>query len=99
MDGIRGSTLKRAWVAWPGLVAAPHVLFWASWPTSLTYCALEGSRDKILTPEKFQVNLSSGRFSEHQNTQNRLFWSKFGQNSASKWVFLVKVWSTMLCMF
>jgi hypothetical protein len=47
MDGIGGSTLKRAWVAWPGLVAVPPVLFWASWSTSLTSCDPYGSRDKI----------------------------------------------------
>jgi hypothetical protein len=31
------------------------------------------SRDKILTPKKSQVNLSSGRFLKHKNTQKRVF--------------------------
>jgi hypothetical protein len=39
----------------------------------LTSCAPEGSHDKILTPKKSQVNLSSGRFLKCQNTQNRDF--------------------------
>jgi hypothetical protein len=68
MDGIGGSSLKRAWVARPGLVAAPPMLLWASWTTSLTSCAPDGYRDKILTPRKSQINLSSGRFLKHQNT-------------------------------
>jgi hypothetical protein len=43
------------------------------WPSSLTSCATEGSRDKILTPEKSQVNLSSGRFLKCKKTQNMVF--------------------------
>jgi hypothetical protein len=58
-------------VDWPE--AVPTVLVWASWPTSLTSCAPEGSHDKILTLEKSQVKLSSGRFLKCQNTQNRVF--------------------------
>jgi hypothetical protein len=44
-----------------------------TWPYSLTSCDPKGSRDKILMPEKSQVNLSSGRFLNCQNTQNRVF--------------------------
>jgi hypothetical protein len=73
MGDIRASRLKRAWVVRPGLGPMPPGLVWPSWPTSLTYCALEGSRDKILTPKKSHVNLSSGRFLKCQNTQNRVF--------------------------
>jgi hypothetical protein len=51
----------------------PPVLVWPLWPPSLTYYAPEHSLDKILTPEKSQVNLSSGRFLKRQNTQNRVF--------------------------
>jgi hypothetical protein len=57
-------------VARPGPM--PLGLVWPSWPPSLTYCALEGSRDKILTHKKSQVNLSLGRFLKRQNTQNRV---------------------------
>jgi hypothetical protein len=49
MDDIGGTIAKRAWVARSGLVAVPPVLFWASWPSSLTYCSPDASRDKILT--------------------------------------------------
>jgi hypothetical protein len=52
MDIIGASRPKWAWVAWSGLVATPPVLVWPSWPTSLTSCTPEGSRDKILTPKK-----------------------------------------------
>jgi hypothetical protein len=51
---------------------APPVPVWASWPPSLNSCALEGSHDKILTSEKSQAKLSSGRFLYRQNTQNRV---------------------------
>jgi hypothetical protein len=36
---------------------------------SLTSSSPNGSRDKILMPKKSQVNLSSGRFLKHKNTQ------------------------------
>jgi hypothetical protein len=42
-------------------------------PISLTSSSLGGSRDKILTPRKSLVNLSSGRFLKRKNTQNRGF--------------------------
>jgi hypothetical protein len=70
-DGIRDTTAKRDRVAWPGQGDAPPVLFWASWPPSLTSCASNAFRDKMLTLEKSQVNLSSGRSLKFQNTQNR----------------------------
>jgi hypothetical protein len=73
MDDIGGSSLKRDMVVQPGLGPVPPMFIWTSWPPSLTSCALEGSRDKILTPKKSQVNLSSGRFLKHKNTQNRVF--------------------------
>jgi hypothetical protein len=41
----------------------------------LTSRAPESSLDKILMPEKSQVNLSSGRFLKCKNTQNRVFLS------------------------
>jgi hypothetical protein len=65
---IGGSRAKRAWVARSGLVTVPPVLFWASWPTSLTSSSLGASHDKILTPKKSQVNLSSERSLKRQNT-------------------------------
>jgi hypothetical protein len=58
MDDIRALSLKRAWVARLGLGATPPGLVWTLWPTSLTSYTLEGSHDKILMPEKSQVNLS-----------------------------------------
>jgi hypothetical protein len=57
----------------PGQGPAPPGLVWPSWPILSTSCAPKGSRDKILTPKKSQVNLSSGRFLKHKNTQNRVF--------------------------
>jgi hypothetical protein len=42
---------------------------------SLTSWSPGVSHDKILTLQKFQVNLSSGRFLELKNTQNRVFLS------------------------
>jgi hypothetical protein len=39
----------------------------------VTSSSSSGSRDKLLTPEKFQVNLSPGRFLKHKNTQTRVF--------------------------
>jgi hypothetical protein len=62
-------------VARSGLVTAPPALFWASWPTLLTSSSRRASRDKILMPEKSQVNLSLGRFLKYQNTQNLVFLS------------------------
>jgi hypothetical protein len=73
MDRIGGSRPKWSQVARPGLGHAPPCLFWSLWPPSLTSRAPEGSRDKVLTPKKSQVNLSSGRFLKCQNTQNRVF--------------------------
>jgi hypothetical protein len=54
---------------------APLVPVWDSWPTSFTSCVLEGSHDKIFTPKKSQVKLSSGRFLKRQNTQYSVFLS------------------------
>jgi hypothetical protein len=73
MDDIGALRLKRDWVARPGLGPMPPGLVWPSWPTLLTSCTREGSCDKILTPEKSQVNLSLGRFLKYKNTQNRVF--------------------------
>jgi hypothetical protein len=53
-------------MAWPG--ARSTCAHLPSWPTLLTSCLLDGSRDKIFTPEKSQVNLSSGRFLKRKNT-------------------------------
>jgi hypothetical protein len=39
----------------------------------LASSAPDASHDKILTPEKSQVNLSSERFLKRKNTQNRVF--------------------------
>jgi hypothetical protein len=63
-------------VAWSGLVTMTTVLFWASWPPSLTSCAPDASCDKILMLEKSQANLSSRRSPKRQNTQNRVFLSR-----------------------
>jgi hypothetical protein len=57
--------------AWPRAHATSAR--WSSWPTSLTSCSLKGSHDKILMPEKSQINLSLGRFLKRQNTQNNVF--------------------------
>jgi hypothetical protein len=65
----RGPFLSMGGVTLPG--PAPHVLVWPLWPPSLTSCTLEGSHDKILTPEKSQVNLSLERFLKRKSTQNR----------------------------
>jgi hypothetical protein len=73
MDGIGASRLKLDMVARLGPGLAPPMLKWTLWPPSLTSCSPKGSCDKILTPEKSQVNLSSGRFLKHQITQNRVF--------------------------
>jgi hypothetical protein len=73
MDGIEGLRPKRSKVARPSLGPAPPGLFWPSWPPSLTSCAPEGSRYKILMLEKSQFNLSLGRFLKRKNTQNRVF--------------------------
>jgi hypothetical protein len=47
------------------------------WPDDRTTCALFGLVAHLvdLTPEKSWINLSSGRFSKCQNTQNRVFLS------------------------
>jgi hypothetical protein len=71
MDGIRAPWPKRAWVAWPGQGPVAPVLVWPLGPISLNSSSPDGSRDKILTPKKFQVNLSSGRFLKRKNTQNK----------------------------
>jgi hypothetical protein len=73
MDDIGGSRPKRGWVAQPGLGPTLPGLVRPPWPPSLTSCAPEGSRDKILTPKKSENNLSSGRFLKHKNTQNKVF--------------------------
>jgi hypothetical protein len=41
----------------------------------LTPCAPRVSHDKILTPNKSQINLSWGRLLKHENTQNGVFLS------------------------
>jgi hypothetical protein len=41
----------------------------------LTPSSPDASCNKILTPEKSQVNMSSGRSLKRQNTQNRVFLS------------------------
>jgi hypothetical protein len=68
-----GDQTRLGGMAW--LWHVPLVPIWASWPLSLTCCAPDASHDKILTLKKSQVNLSSGRFLKHQNTQNRVFLS------------------------
>jgi hypothetical protein len=73
MDDSGGSKPKWSWVAQLGLGPAPPVLVWPSWPPSLTSCAPEGSRNKILMLKKSQVSLNSVRFLKHKNTQNRVF--------------------------
>jgi hypothetical protein len=57
------------------------------WPSDRATCALLGlvatsltsspsaSRDKILTPKKSHINLSSGRSLKYQNMQNMVFLS------------------------
>jgi hypothetical protein len=60
-DTIGGPRTKREWVALHGQGPALLVLVWASWPPSLTSCAPDASRDKILMPKKSQVNLIPGR--------------------------------------
>jgi hypothetical protein len=71
MDGSGSSRPKRAWVARQGPV--PHVLIWPLGLISLTSSPPGASRGKILTPEKYQVNLSLGRSLKRKNTQNRVF--------------------------
>jgi hypothetical protein len=61
MDGSRGSSRQQALVARLGLVAAPPMLVWPLVLISLTTSSLGVSRDKILTLQKSQVNLSPGR--------------------------------------
>jgi hypothetical protein len=51
----------------------PPVLVWPLGPISLTSSSPGGSHDKILMPEKSQVNLSLERFLKRKNTQNRVF--------------------------
>jgi hypothetical protein len=72
MDDIGAPRPKQAWVAWPGHGPMPPMLVWPLGPISLTSSSLGGSRDKILTPEKSQVKLSSGRFLKHKQ-ENRVF--------------------------
>jgi hypothetical protein len=62
MDDIGAPRLKRAWVAWPGQGLVPPGLIWHLGPILLTSSSLGASHGKILTSEKFQVNLSTGRF-------------------------------------
>jgi hypothetical protein len=73
IDGVRGSRPKRAWVAWPGRGPMPPVLVWPMGLVSLTSSPPGASRDKILTLQKSQVNLSWGRFLKLKNTQNKVF--------------------------
>jgi hypothetical protein len=90
MDDIRGSSLNRAWVARSGLGPTPPLLFWASWPPSLTSCALEDSRDKILTPKKFQVNLSLKRFLKCKKyTKHGFPVLSYNQNKGDRWKILI----------
>jgi hypothetical protein len=56
MDVIGAPRPKRAWVARPGQGPMPPVLVRPLGPISLTSFAPDGSRDKILAPEKSQVN-------------------------------------------
>jgi hypothetical protein len=49
------------------------VLVWPLGLASLTYSPRGASHDRILTLQKSQVNLSSGRFLKLKNTQNRVF--------------------------
>jgi hypothetical protein len=65
-----GSTrAKRARVARPDLGPMPHVFVWALVAPSRTSSSHTASHVKILMSEKAWVNLSSGRFLKHQNTQ------------------------------
>jgi hypothetical protein len=53
----------------------------------LTSFASGASRDKILTPEKSQVKLSSGMSLKHQNTQKKGFpvLQSYNQNKGDRW--------------
>jgi hypothetical protein len=62
MDDIGDPGPKRAWVARLGQGSVPPMLVWPMGPISLTSSSPCGSRDKILKPDKSQINLSSGRF-------------------------------------
>ena len=64
---------ERAWVACPGRLGAPLVLFWASEPVSWGPSAPDASRDEISTLEKSQLNLTSFSPLKDKNTQNREF--------------------------
>jgi hypothetical protein len=64
MDDIGGSSLNRAWVARSRLGPTPPVLFWASWPLSLTSCASKDFRDKILIPKKILSQFESEKVPE-----------------------------------
>jgi hypothetical protein len=60
-------------VARPSQGLAPPGLVWHLGPISLTSSSLGASQGKILMPKKSQVNLSTGRFLKHKNTQNGVF--------------------------
>jgi hypothetical protein len=75
MDDSGGSSRQRVWVAQPSLVATPPVLVRPLGLVSLTSSSSGVYRDKILTLQKSQVNLSLGRSLKLKNTQNRVFLS------------------------
>jgi hypothetical protein len=63
------------------------MLIWPLGPISLTSFALDGSHDKILTPEKSQVNLSLGRFLKHKKYTKQGFpvLQSYNQNKGDRW--------------
>jgi hypothetical protein len=73
MDDSGGSRPQRVWVARPARRPAPPVYVRPLGLVSLT--SSDVSRDKILTLQKSQVNLSQGRSLKLKNTQNRVFLS------------------------
>jgi hypothetical protein len=73
MDGNGGSRPQRVWVARPSRRPVPPVLVQPLGLVSWTSSPPGASRDKILTLQKSEVNLSLGRFLKLQNTQNRVF--------------------------
>jgi hypothetical protein len=76
MDGIEGSTPKRAWVAWPGRGLTPPVLVWPLGLMTHKYrgCILVLLINKSVKPNEEQKVLTSG-FDQGftVNTSKRVF--------------------------
>jgi hypothetical protein len=73
MDSNKGPRPKLDRVARPGQGPVPPVLVWPLGLVSLTSSPPAASRGKILTLEKFLVNLCPRRSLKRKNMQNKVF--------------------------